>query len=72
LLSKSVIVKTDAVTGSESNVHQLVITFDSQLAQKLSPSARIVVWYITAGGEIVSDSLDFVVNGAFANQVWKR
>jgi hypothetical protein len=62
-------VKTDAVTGSPSNVHQLVMTFDSQLAQKLSPRARIIVWYITAGGEIVGDSLDFVVNGAFANQV---
>jgi len=48
---------------------QLSITVDSVLAQKLSPSARIVVWYITGRGEIVSDSLDFTVNGAFANEV---
>lgn len=57
--------KTAAVTGSPSNIHQLVMTFDYQL----SPSARIVVWYITSGGEIVCDSLDFAVVGAFANQV---
>ena len=45
---------------------------DSALAQKLAPDARIVVWYITARGEIVSDSLDFTVNGAFANEVNKK
>jgi len=48
---------------------QLSITIDSVLAQKLSPNARIVVWYITGRGEIVSDSLDFTVNGTFANEV---
>lgn len=65
------IVKSDAVSnsGSASKVHQLSILVDSQLAQKLAPNARIVAWFITAGGEIVCDSLDFVVNGTFANQV---
>jgi len=49
--------------------HRLSITINSSLAQKLAPTARIVVWYITERGEIVSDSLDFTVNGAFANEV---
>jgi len=69
LLSKAVLVKSNVVTGSQSSTHSLSLVVDSQLAQKLAPSARIVAWYITANGEIVSDSLDFTVNGAFANQV---
>jgi hypothetical protein len=69
LLSKAVIVKADTVIGAPSTVHQLTFQVDSQLAQLLAPTARIVAWYVTEHGEIVSDSLDFSVNGAFANQV---
>ena len=69
LLSKGIVFSSGSQTGSPSTEHQLSITIDSSLAQKLAPTARIVVWYITELGEIVSDSLDFAVNGAFANEV---
>ena len=69
LLSKGIVFRSGLVTASSSTQHRLSITMDSALAQKLAPNARIVVWYITARGEIVSDSLDFTVNGAFANEV---
>jgi hypothetical protein len=69
LLSKAVIIKADTVTGTPSSVHLLTFQVDSQLAQLLAPTARIVAWYVTEHGEIVADSLDFTVNGAFANQV---
>lgn len=72
LLSKGILFRSDSQSGSPSTKHRLSITIDSVLAQKLAPNARIVVWYITALGEIVSDSLDFTVNGAFANEVKKR
>jgi hypothetical protein len=68
LLSKAFIIKADTVIGSPSDVHELTFQVDSRLAQLLAPTARIVAWYITERGEIVSDSLDFTVNGAFANQ----
>jgi len=69
LLSKGIVFGSGSQTGSPSTEHRLSITIDSSLAQKLAPTARIVVWYITELGEIVSDSLDFAVNGAFDNEV---
>jgi len=69
LLSKGIVFRSGSQTVSPSTQNGLSITVDSVLAQKLAPNARIVVWYITARGEIVSDSLDFTVNGAFANEV---
>jgi Alpha-2-macroglobulin bait region domain len=68
-LSKAVLIQADTVTGPASTTHQLTVGVDNTLAQRLAPSARIVAWYITVHGEIVSDSLDFTVDGAFANQV---
>ena len=69
LLSKGLVFRSGSQTGSPSTQKQLSITIDSVLAQKLAPNARIVVWNITGRGEIVSDSLDFTVNGAFVNEV---
>ena len=69
LLSKGIVFGSGLQTGSPSTEHRLSITIDSSLAQKLAPTARIVVWYITELGEIVSDSLDFTVDGAFVNEV---
>jgi len=45
------------------------ITFDDATAQKLSPSARVVVWYMTDKNEVITDSLDFNVEGLFSNEV---
>jgi len=69
LLSKGIVFRSGSQTGTPSTENRLSITMDSVLAQKLSPHARLVVWYITELGEIVSDSLDFTVDGAFANEV---
>jgi len=69
LLSKGILFRYGSQTESPSKQHQLAITIDGSLAQKLAPSARVVVWYITERGEIVSDSLDITVNGAFVNEV---
>ena len=71
LLSKGIVFKSGVHTGSPQPFTrtQLRVPIDSGLAQKLAPSARIVVWYITARGEIVADSLDFNVDGAFAHEV---
>jgi len=69
-LSKGIVYRSGSQTGPSATENQLSVTIDSSLAQKLSPSARIVVWYITENGEIISDSLDFSVNGAFANEVF--
>lgn len=69
LLSKGIVFRSGIQTGAPTTRKQLSLTIDSALAQKLSPNARVVVWYITSRGEIVSDSLDFTVNGAFTNEV---
>ena len=42
---------------------------DRDLCRKLAPNARILVWLITESDQLIADSLDFTVDGAFANQV---
>ena len=63
------IIISNTVNSVASSNHSIYMYFDSRLAQQMAPTGRIVAWYITALGEIVSDSLDFTVSGAFANQV---
>ena len=69
LLSKGIVFHNGSRTTTPSTQHLLGITIDSSLAQKLAPTARIVVWYITELGEMVSDALDLNVNGPFVNKV---
>lgn len=69
LLSKGVVFRAGSQSAAASTQNSLSITVDSILAQKLAPNARIVVWCVTNSGEILADSLDFTVNGAFANEV---
>ena len=45
------------------------ILFDEDLAQRASPSARVLVWCITSTGEIIVDSVELVIDGTFANSV---
>ena len=56
------------VISSRQNI--VDVTFNSSIAQKLSPSARVVVWYLTEYNEVITDSLDFNVEGVFSNEVW--
>jgi hypothetical protein len=62
-------VQSEVLKRPPSTFHPLYITFDNQLALKLLPSARIIVWFISASNELVSDALEFAVLGTFANQV---
>jgi len=64
-----VLILSGSHTGSPSTQHELSIPIDGVLAQKLAPNAIILVWYITNLEEMISDALDFTVNGAFANEV---
>ena len=49
--------------------HAYTLPIDDVLAQQLAPKARIVAWYVTDTNEVVSDSVDFKVDGAFRNDV---
>ena len=58
------------IQHSETSKENAVdLTFNSSIAQKLSPSARVVVWYMTDMNEVITDSLDFNVEGVFSNKV---
>lgn len=35
----------------------------------MAPSSRLVVYFVNAGGEIVADGLNFIVDDAFENKV---
>ena len=38
-------------------------TFSIALSRDMAPSARILVWYLRPDGEVVTDALNFYVNG---------
>ena len=42
--------------------------FSLPVQPAMAPNARIVVYYVRADGEIVTDSISFDVDGAFQNQ----
>ena len=65
VLSRGRIVKTGSVTSQNKMVQAFSLTMDASMA----PTARIVVYYVRADGEIVTDSISFNVDGAFLNKV---
>ena len=44
-------------------------SFDILITDKMAPNARIIVYYVRANGEVITDSISFDVEGAFLNQV---
>lgn len=56
--------------GSVVSTGQITRTsFDILITDKMAPNARLIVYYVRADGEIVTDSISFDVDGAFLNQV---
>ena len=62
---------SDYFTSSPNpgKLHEVKLTVTAELAQQLAPSARITIWYLTTHGEIITDSLELIVEGAFMNDV---
>ena len=67
LHSKGVIVLTESRVA-DSNKLNIDVYITAKLAQKMSPTARAIAWCVT-GEELITDSLEFNVAGAFANKV---
>jgi len=67
-MSKGSIVLAQTV-ASPSNPYSLKLELTRELAQQLSPRGRVVVWFVPDGAEVISDSVEFNVDGAFANEV---
>ncbi|GFO10659.1 Cd109 antigen-like [Plakobranchus ocellatus] len=65
VLSRGRIVKTGLITSQKQTVQPFVLATDVSMA----PHARIVAYYVTGDGEIVTDSISFNVDGAFLNKV---
>lgn len=58
------VVKTNTITMSSTKRK-----FRVKMTSKMAPSARLIVYYIADGGEIIADSVDFNVEGVFKNEV---
>ncbi|XP_013393359.1 C3 and PZP-like alpha-2-macroglobulin domain-containing protein 8, partial [Lingula anatina] len=58
----------EQVFASAATRQEFTITADSNMA----PKARILVYFLTADGEMIVDSVDFTVEGAFRNDVSVR
>ncbi|ELU17714.1 hypothetical protein CAPTEDRAFT_217854 [Capitella teleta] len=70
LLSKGSIVYTDNhASSSPTTKHTIILPMTPEMAHKLAPSGRLNIWYLTSTGEIVTDSLELKVEGAFLNEV---
>ena len=59
-MSRGSVVSAGKITGT---------SFAIMITDKMAPNARIVVYYVRANGEIVTDSISFDVDGAFLNKV---
>ena len=59
-MSRGSVVSAGKITGK---------SFGIMITDKMAPNARIVVYYVRANGEIVTDSISFDVDGAFLNKV---
>lgn len=68
VMSKASIVFA-ATEVNPSNPQSINIILDSKLAQKLAPRGRFVVWFVADNAEIISDTVEFNVVGAFAYTV---
>ena len=59
-MSRGSIVSTGEISGS---------TFSILTTDKMAPRARVIVYYVRADGEIVTDTIGFDVAGVFLNKV---
>ena len=64
ILSRGSIVSAGSVAASGASTK----IFSLPVQAAMAPNARIVVYYVRADGEIVTDSISFDVDGAFQNQ----
>lgn len=67
-MSKGIIVSAQTI-ANPSNPYTVKLTLTRELAQRLAPTGRFVVWFVADSTEIISDSVEFNVEGAFANVV---
>lgn len=65
VLSRGSIVAAGSVNARGTTSHSFSVNVEASMA----PNARIVLYYVRADGEIVTDSISFDVDGAFQNQV---
>lgn len=69
IVSKGTIVTAQTFHAAEKDSHPLQFYIDHQLAQKLAPVARLVVWFVANNSEIISDAAEFSIKGDFGNNV---
>ncbi|XP_067663894.1 CD109 antigen-like isoform X3 [Haliotis asinina] len=63
VMSRGSIVATGTISQAS------LASFSIPVTSKMAPNARIIVYYVRADGEIVTDSISFDVDGAFENKV---
>ncbi|XP_013382628.1 CD109 antigen-like isoform X1 [Lingula anatina] len=63
ILARGNIVSTKRVTVDAAKPLQVTIT------PEMAPKSKMVIYYVRSDGEVVADSLNFNVKGAFKNQV---
>lgn len=68
-MSKGTIIISQMISYVNSASYIIRLNVNRELAQTLAPSARCVVWFVADNNEIISDSTEFNVDGAFANNV---
>ena len=68
-MSKGNVLLSDNVVGDPSTEHSFSIWISKELAMELAPNVRVLVWFITDSGEIVTDSTEISINDIFANGV---
>lgn len=69
IMSKGIIIISQMIENVNAASYTIRLNINRELAQKLAPTARCVVWFVAGNSEIISDYIEFNVDGAFANNV---
>jgi CD109 antigen len=65
--SKGLVVTSERLTFAATTEHQFTYNIESHA--HLAPSARILVWTYSEGGEVIVDSVEMEIDGVFSNQM---
>ncbi|XP_072168556.1 CD109 antigen-like [Diadema setosum] len=65
IVSQGNIIDTKTISGVTGTSY----TIQRQITRNMSPKSKLIVYFVDSTGEIVLDSLEFVVNVIFDNQV---
>ncbi|KAK2162981.1 hypothetical protein LSH36_88g05020 [Paralvinella palmiformis] len=69
LFSRGQIVSAQDMKMIDNTEHIYKLIVNEDIGKKLSPNCQMIVWTVTDADELLADSIQFSIDGAFSNQL---